>query len=469
AKTKKALVDKLVVIDKELDSGNVTDDILLTHLDLTRNLNAIKQADQLDMAQKAKVRWAIEGDENLKYLHVIINKRRAQLDIRGVFSNGTWIMEPSLVKKEFVDHFAARFKQPISSRLKLNLAFPNQLSPDQVEILDSNVTVEEIKKAVWDCAVNEGVFNGLHINGSMHLSHLFYADDAIFLGECSDHNLENLIRILQCASSIGCKILSTPFMYLGVTVGNRMSQLSAWWSTIDKVHARLSKWKAKTLSVGGRLTLIKSVLSAVPLYSMSIYKVPKGVLHRLEMIRNRFFIGADDAEKRITWIAWDKALASKKHGAKGFNFFSQVKIRVGNGVSTRFWHDIWLGDLALCTRFPRIFALENNKGISVASKWDDPSFDSLFCRLVRDGVESQQWDNLLSLLSSVILDGCFRVKDFRTAIDDCFLPSSDESTRWLKYVPKKINIFAWRARHQRLPTRVNLAKRGVQIDSNSCP
>nr|GFC08016.1 hypothetical protein [Tanacetum cinerariifolium] len=54
AKTNKALVDKLVVIDKELDSGNVTDDILLTLLDLTRNLNAIKQADQLDMAQKLK-------------------------------------------------------------------------------------------------------------------------------------------------------------------------------------------------------------------------------------------------------------------------------------------------------------------------------------------------------------------------------------------------------------------------------
>nr|GFB33107.1 RNA-directed DNA polymerase, eukaryota [Tanacetum cinerariifolium] len=124
-KTKKALVDKLVVIDKELDSGNVTDDILLTRLDLTRNLNAIKQADQLEMAQKAKVRWAIEGDENSKYFHVIINKRRAQLAIRGVFSNGTWITKPSLVKKEFVDHFAARFKQPLSSRLKLNLAFPN--------------------------------------------------------------------------------------------------------------------------------------------------------------------------------------------------------------------------------------------------------------------------------------------------------------------------------------------------------
>nr|GEX23687.1 RNA-directed DNA polymerase, eukaryota [Tanacetum cinerariifolium] len=149
---------------------------------------------------------------------------------------------------------------------------------------------------------------------------------------------------------------------------------------------------------------------------MSIYKVPKGVLHRLEMIRNRFFIGADDAEKRITWIAWDKVLASKKHG----------------GLFVMVW--------------------KVNRGTTYS-----PSSAVMLSPL------QDRW------VCNLNGDGCFRVKDFRTAIDDCFLPSSDESTRWLKYVPKKINIFAWRARHQRLPTRDNLAKRGVQIDSNSCP
>nr|GFB43385.1 RNA-directed DNA polymerase, eukaryota, reverse transcriptase zinc-binding domain protein [Tanacetum cinerariifolium] len=89
------------------------------------------------------------------------------------------------------------------------------------------------------------------------------------------------------------------------------------------VRARLSKWKANTLSTGGRLTLLKSVLGSVLLYSMSIYKVPKGVLHELEMIRNNFFIGADSSNRKINWVAWDKVLASKKHGGLGvFSYFA---------------------------------------------------------------------------------------------------------------------------------------------------
>ena len=63
----------------------------------------------------------------------------------------------------------------------------------------------------------------------------------------------------------------------------------------------------------------------------------------------------------------------------------------------------------------------------------------------------------------------FCVKDIRSVLDDLFLPSSNEATRWVKYVPIKVNVFAWRARLDRLPTKVNLAKRGVIMDSSLCP
>nr|GEV06893.1 RNA-directed DNA polymerase, eukaryota [Tanacetum cinerariifolium] len=122
----------------------------------------------------------------------------------------------------------------------------------------------------------------------------------------------------------------------------------------------------------------------------------------------------------------------------------------------RFWRDTWLVDSPLCTRFPRI--------------------------QVRDGAESQQWADLLPLLGTFSLspsidrwvcdlngDGLFRVKDFRSVLDDLILPSSNMSTRWVKCVPVKVNVFAWRARLERLPTRDNLAKIGVHTDSNLCP
>ncbi|GKC82655.1 RNA-directed DNA polymerase, eukaryota [Tanacetum coccineum] len=424
-------------------------------------------------------------------------------------------------------------------------------------------------------AVNEGVIKGLSIQGSALISHLFYADDAVFLGEWSEKNLVNLVRILDCfylasglkinlhkskilgvgvpkeivdqgASLIGCEVLSTPFTYLGVTVGDKMTRRSAWLNTVQKIKARLSKWKSKTLSVGGRVTLLKSVLGAVPLYTMSLYKAPKGVLHEMESLRSNFFKGVNQNDIKISWVAWDKVLASKKQGglgissmfalnrglilkwvwrflsqdgsiwsrviksiygpyidshvdsfpsnwcsilrevkvlsAKGFDFFSHCKKKVGNGRNSRFWLDTWLLDKPFRVRFPRLFILEMDKTKSVAAKWDDPSFCSSFRRPVRDGIEKEQWLEMLSMLDTVMLsssidrwvcdlngEGDFRVKDVRSSLDELFLPSMDVATRWVKFVPKKINVFAWRARLDRLPTRLNLIKRGVILDSDICP
>nr|GEX31397.1 RNA-directed DNA polymerase, eukaryota [Tanacetum cinerariifolium] len=104
----------------------------------------------------------------------------------------------------------------------------------------------------------------------------------------------------QAASLIGCAVMQNPFMYLGVMVGDSMSRKLAWADTVQKLRSWLSKWKVKTLSIGGRLTLLKSVLGASPLYNMSIYKVPKGVLKEMEAIRYNFFNGADPAERKIT-------------------------------------------------------------------------------------------------------------------------------------------------------------------------
>nr|GEX00312.1 RNA-directed DNA polymerase, eukaryota [Tanacetum cinerariifolium] len=50
----------------------------------------------------------------------------------------------------------------------------------------------------------------------------------------------------------------------GILVGDNMSSIKAWDETISKMKKMLSRWKLNTLSVGGRLTLLKLVLGSTP-------------------------------------------------------------------------------------------------------------------------------------------------------------------------------------------------------------
>ena len=65
------------------------------------------------------------------------------------------------------------------------------------------------------------------------------------------------------------------------------------WKIIeDRIEKRLSGWKGKLLSVGGRLVLINSVLSSLPMFMfmLSFFEVPRGVLRKIEYYRSRFFL-----------------------------------------------------------------------------------------------------------------------------------------------------------------------------------
>ncbi|GJT79241.1 reverse transcriptase domain-containing protein [Tanacetum coccineum] len=189
-------------------------------------------------------------------------------------------------------------------------------------------------------------------------------------------------------------------------------------------------------------------------------------------------IDTHSAQKASIWSSILKEVQLLK--TNGFDFLSYCSKRIGDGISTRFWLDIWKGDKPLWDAFPRLFALESNCQISVAEKLTVP-MDTSFRRPVRGGVEQQQFSDLSSIMDSVIIsssadrwvcslsnDGNFSVKEVRNVIDEMSLPSHSESARWVKNIPIKINIFAWRARRDCLPTRNNLIRKGVSLESSSC-
>lgn len=96
-----------------------------------------------------------------------------------------------------------------------------------------------------------------------------------------------------------------------------MNLCKNWKPIIDKLQAKLSTWKSKTLSFGGRLTLITSVLGNLPTYFFSMFKAPKAVTDKLDQIRRRFLWGGDDSKRKIHWVSWDKVVAPKSEGGLG--------------------------------------------------------------------------------------------------------------------------------------------------------
>ena len=86
------------------------------------------------------------------------------------------------------------------------------------------------------------------------------------------------------ANITGCVASSFPFVYLELPIGFNMNLSTNWTSIINRFRAKLSSWNANLLSIGGRLTLTKTVLGSLGIYKFSIFKAPDMVLKILESI-----------------------------------------------------------------------------------------------------------------------------------------------------------------------------------------
>ncbi|KAL8497179.1 hypothetical protein ACS0TY_020751 [Phlomoides rotata] len=98
-------------------------------------------------------------------------------------------------------------------------------------------------------------------------------------------------RIQVIAEILGCRVGSLPFSYLGIRVSSNHKRLSEWSFIIQKVKNRLRKWDHKKISLGGRITLLNSVLSSIPIYYLSFYLIPKTIMREITSIQSIFLWG----------------------------------------------------------------------------------------------------------------------------------------------------------------------------------
>lgn len=144
---------------------------------------------------------------------------------------------------------------------------------------------------------------------------------------------------------------------------------------MDKVSKKLSAWKRKLLSFAGRLTLVKSVLSNLPIYFLSIFKMPKGVAKALVKIQSNFLWGGSDAKRSVHLVNWTEVTKSKNQGGLGVRDLGEMN----ECMLLKWWWRYGAEDKALwkavvCSRYGRmgggwVPSMESTEGMSTV--WKD--------------------------------------------------------------------------------------------------
>ncbi|GKD56273.1 hypothetical protein Tco_1289660 [Tanacetum coccineum] len=151
---------------------------------------------------------------------------------------------------------------------------------------------------------------------------------------------------------------------------------------------------------------------------------------KLESLRNKCFIGGDTGEKKMTWVKWDRCLASKKEGGLGIGIFmvsNEVltlplievlnaahvplsllrsiasKQKIGNGIDSSFWNELWCGNHSLKEMFPRIYNLETDKRCFIASRIGLQYWALVLRHNPRGGEESGQFNALKNVIGNISL------------------------------------------------------------------
>ena len=186
---------------------------------------------------------------------------------------------------------------------------------------------------LMNVVVGAQMFRGYGVEhvGEVCLTHLQFVDDTIIIGEKSWQNVRTMRAMLllfadisglkvnfnksmltgvnipvswlsEAALVMNCRRGTIPFVYLGLPIGGDSRKFAFWKPIVDRIVSRLSSWNHRFLSFGGRLVLLKAVMSSLPVYFLSFFKAPAGIISSIESIFKKFFWGGCEVNRKIAWI-----------------------------------------------------------------------------------------------------------------------------------------------------------------------
>ncbi|KAL2226740.1 UNVERIFIED_CONTAM: hypothetical protein Sindi_2032700 [Sesamum indicum] len=207
---------------------------------------------------------------------------------------------------------------------------------------------------------NPGMF--YHTNCEVKISHLLYADDVILFTNCEEESLTKLMQFLHnFEESSGQKInhaksvfilgkkanlmvhrikhitgfsrKALPITYLGAPLYKGNKKKILYENLIDKVKNKIAGLEHCHLSYGGRLQLIKTVLSSMPIYLLQVLNPPVGTIQKLEQLFTKYFWGSTSEQRKIHWTKCQNICYPIEEGGLG--------IRNLQEMTTAFSYKLW--------------------------------------------------------------------------------------------------------------------------------
>uniref|UniRef100_A0A2N9EU99 ubiquitinyl hydrolase 1 n=1 Tax=Fagus sylvatica TaxID=28930 RepID=A0A2N9EU99_FAGSY len=314
------------------------------------------------------------------------------------------------------------------------------------------------------------------------------------------------------ADIMGCRIGSLPMSYLGMPLGANFKSKTVWNSILEKMECKLAGWKSLYLSKGGRLMLLKSTLSSLPTYYLSLFTIPVSVANRIERIQRNFLWGSYRDGVNHHLVNWDIVCSPIRYGGLGIRkivVFNKVLLgkwlwrfgiedsklwrrviatkygvnSVGGGDHIRFWIDRWCGDRPLKDVFPNLYACASYHQATIDSilirsasgsssdwnvqfvrnfnDWEVEGVASFFELLHSQSSFREGGDGLRWRLKS---NGIFDVRSFYSALRHTQPVTFPWKAIWGVNAPKRVSFFAWSAAWGRILTVDNLMRRGCVLD-----
>jgi hypothetical protein len=154
----------------------------------------------------------------------------------------------------------------------------------------------------------------------------------IYVWNVSANIRAGIAQILGFGISIDWKI----FKYLGLPLCLKSLPGEYWQLSLQKVREKMESWGSRWLNLVGRVILIKSFLSALPLFQFSSLLAPKGVLKDMaQLIRKFLWQGGKSNSKKFHLVNWDTVSTPKKSGGLGIRDPEVENIAMGANILWR--------------------------------------------------------------------------------------------------------------------------------------